>query len=633
MVAWAAAPGHEGFIDKANLTASSFTYYGPHGSVPIQSLLYDFGVTRAQMDAKADALLAAAGFTDWDTDGTRNDPRKVAGPDKSYGTGDDVKTAASNLDPLIFYIRLDDPDRRAAGEKLAADLDVGTGKGIPISIRVQEKTVCFKNVMVDYNYHLYTGGYGFGADPPDIQYGLWSSTQYWYPTGWSGGYQGFCHVLMDQYLEDVRFGSSLPDDVLPGVKNATFIQNKYACSIPLWSSASANAYRTGWDGVVNVPGYGISWGVGGIFGWSLFNMRPTPAGPYDPDDTVTLGFKSNPEDLHAISSEWVWDAIVLDQIYASLIRRNPYNLGKDEPWLVDSWTVTTYAGGTKMYIDFDLRDDVYFHDNSPLMPADVKWSAEFQKACGPGVIWGYSTVKDIINVTVTNPAQGGTVRFYMDSAAAFTLHDVGYLYVLNRKVWDAADSHYGWSYNNDTRSFAGDRFLVRNFHPHSADPADDFYNVNTQSAGSDGLPDLAGDGAGPWVFLSPGPDPELSQFIDLVAFRPGIAETPWVTQKYHETHADVDAFINDAFHGIGNVNYPGSVREADYNGAGIGTDVVIDVIPDLQLIERASGCTSGTCTAGIGWNQWNVDADITANGLVDVADYSLAAANLLKTAG
>jgi hypothetical protein len=64
----------------------------------------------------------------------------------------------------------------------------------------------------------------------------------------------------------------------------------------------------------------------------------------------------------------------------------------------------------------------------------------------------------------------------------------------------------------------------------------------------------------------------------------------------------------------------------------MGVDNVIDVVPDLQLIERASA-TTPMDPAGIGWDEWNVDADINSDNIVDALDYGTANLNLLKTAG
>jgi ABC-type transport system substrate-binding protein len=187
LVTWLHAP-QAGWADMNNLTDSSFTYEGPNGNVEVPSLVYTHDVDKAK------ELLDAAGFTMITTGpdaGKRQDPRKAAG---------------EALDPLLFWIRLDDSNRKAAGEKLAADMQA---IGIPVDTKVVEKTVAFKAVMIEYNYHVYTGGYSFGMDPWEILEGTCASWQYWAPVGWSGGYQGFCNVEVDEQILITKQGVTL----------------------------------------------------------------------------------------------------------------------------------------------------------------------------------------------------------------------------------------------------------------------------------------------------------------------------------------------------------------------------------------------------------------------------------------
>jgi peptide/nickel transport system substrate-binding protein len=68
-------------------------------------------------------------------------------------------------------------------------------------------------------------------------------------------------------------------------------------------------------------------------------------------------------DVHVTSSSIVYH----QQIYASLIARNPFT-GDFAPYLAKSWEVLD--GGHR--IRFDLRDDVVFHDGTPLNAEAVK---------------------------------------------------------------------------------------------------------------------------------------------------------------------------------------------------------------------------------------------------------------------
>jgi len=610
MITWAAMPTHAGFLDIANLTSSSFVYHGPEGDILIPSLIMDQNLTRAAQ------LLDAAGFKDWDGNGTRNDPLKVAGPDNTYGTGDDVKTSASDLSDLTFYIRLDDPNRRDAGLKLKEDLEARN-----ISMKIL------------YNTHLYTGGWVLSPDP-DYLYHLFHSSMHWaLGWRWSPNYPGFCNELFDNYAEDVEYGTTLTE-ILNGFHNATFLLNKYVASIPLWSTASAKAYRTGWEGTVNMEGESID------NYWSFFNMRKTGT------NTINWGFKSSPKDLNVITGGWKWDRKVLGLVYESLITRNPYNLAEVRGMLATSWSTGTWDGG-KVYVDFTLKSGVKFHNGKTLTAEDVKWSMEFMRDCGSGVAWAHpvmnggtyldtSNPRNIYSVTVLTPGEGGNIRVYFNSGSYWALHWAGFIEILNPQIWQAADQALHWGYNPATHQFTGPgkdnvygteddgAMSVREYHPH----IHDYYPGGI----GDGIKDLSQDGTGPWVFLSPGPDPPLSQYIDLVAFRPGIPETPWQTSQHHMSQSEVEQYLNEAFHRLGNVNYPGSVYETEYINMGMGIDRSIDVVPDILLIEWAAGTTSLN-TAGVSPDRWNVDADINGDNKVTGADYGIANFNLLKTAG
>ena len=75
------------------------------------------------------------------------------------------------------------------------------------------------------------------------------------------------------------------------------------------------------------------------------------------------------------------------------------------------------------------------------------------------------------------------------------------------------------------------------------------------------------------------------------------------------------------YHEEGNVNYPGSYYESTYVSRGIGVDDYITTI-DGALLVRALG--SGTDWPwGIGWGEYNPDADINSDGHVDVVDFTI----------
>jgi hypothetical protein len=157
---------------------------------------------------------------------------------------------------------------------------------------------------------------------------------------------------------------------------------------------------------------------------------------------------------------------------------------------------------------------------------------------------------------------------------------------------------------------------VRNYHPYD----DDVYNATSGGPGPDGIVDMIQDGTGPWKFVGYTGPIDAVQFIDLEAFR-----------EHHMTQAEVTVYLEEAFNGVGNVNYDGSVHETDYTTAGIGIDRVIDE-PDIILLTKAY-LTINTDPAGIDWGDWNADADFNDDDTVDDLDIAVASFFYGKSAG
>jgi hypothetical protein len=301
-------------------------------------------------------------------------------------------------------------------------------------------------------------------------------------------------------------------------------------------------------------------------------------------------------------------------MYETLIVRNPFDLSKDTGMLASSWSTGSWSGG--LYVDFNLKSGVKWHDGTSLTAEDVKWGLEFIRDCGPGVAWNYAMVTELENVTVTSPGSGGSVRVYFNTESYWAVHLAGFLEFPSRKIWMNASAHYGWGYDPTKPPGIGaglrwpsdgQRMAVRNYKPYDHD----IYDPASATPQADGIVDIAQDGTGPWKFVGyTGPIDDV-ETIDLEAFR-----------EHHMTQAEVTAYLNEAFNGVGNVNYPGSAHQSDYSTAGIGTDRVIDE-PDLILLGKAYLSTPSD-PSGIDWFDWNVDADLNGDNTVDDIDLAIA---------
>ena len=554
-----------GYIMETPVPVPALAGYTDYYDLETKGLIYHYD------PATAEAILDNAGFADTDGDGIRNDPK----------TGD-------NLEPLIFYIRLDDPNRKMAGEALAAELE---SIGVPVDARVVERTVCYKSVMVEYNFHLYTGGWSLGADV-DFLYDLFHSSMYWGPDiGWSVNYDGFQCPEYDYWAEKVKYGTS-PTEIKEAALKCQEIFNKYVAMVPMWCSAGVKAYKAGWEGVVNYYGYGID------NGYTFLMM-------YNPDDdTIDWGFKSHPEAIHVISSEWVWDWNVIGLMYDSLLGRNPYNLAEDRGFIAESWYVGTwtYNGENATYVDFVIADGATFHDGSPVTPDDIKFSLEFVRDCGSGVAWNYPSVMDLVEVEILNDT-AARAKFGVQSAWA--LHWAGFMPILNKDVWMAAiGPGTDAGYDPDTHTFTGPKgaMAVREYHPWEED------------RNGNGVVDIAEDGSGPWVWY--GADELLHEYIELLAFNTENYEAGLVNGYYHISRQEMHDYLADAFRRIGDVNKDGK----------------IDIL-DIGLIARALGTTPASGGTPGAWDAWNPDADLDGDGTVGLADLTMAGRNFGLVSG
>jgi len=187
---------------------------------------------------------------------------------------------------------------------------------------------------------------------------------------------------------------------------------------------------------------------------------------------------------------------------------------------------------------FTLRSGNTFHNGAPVTPEDIKSSIEFQKACGPGVAWGYSEVEPILHVdTQADDASLGPmdVKVYYSSASYWAIHWAGFTYILNRNVWMRANSNLGWGYTRgmtDFNAFAN-RMMVRDYSPWLYD------------GDSDGTMDYAEDGSGPWKFSSYAPAGPISAATSL-----GFTQNT----AYVLTQANVADFMAWAFQQAGDIN-------------------------------------------------------------------------------
>jgi len=593
-------PALEGFTDYSTLSnATAVADAGPGG------YLYPYD------RAAAIAEFEMGGFRDYDADTWREwrDP----GADRIYGTGDDG--AIEELPNMKFWIRLDDPNRRSAGEDLITEM-VATGikeatasGGNGIDRRISERSTCFTQVMVLYDYNIYTGGWGdMGADV-DWIFDLEHSSMGQY--GYANNYAGFKNHEFDPYAEKVKYPLTL-GEVRNAAIQAQWVANKYIPIIWLWASKSVKGYRTGWDGPVNQAGFGTDQ----IWSFQQMNWLDGPGNSRNgPANTIVYGFKSDISALNCITSEWLWDWNVLDLLYDYMISRNPYNLANEVGNLATSWSSTNnYPGWEgKTVVQFTMRTDALFHDGTPVKPADYAYSILAVKAAGAGNAWNYPTVMDVNKIEI----QGNTIRVYFDVSSAFAVHWAGMvLPVINKDLWeDAIGAGTAAGYTGFIPDDTNGVYLPGTYTSAAALRA--YHPWESTAAGDPAKNDLSEDGGGIYNFVSyaVGNNVALSAFSNM-----------YTTVTWNGAPITFANFIPSAFHAIGNVNYA--------NGYGTDegwytADEKID-IDDLTRVITSAPSWNTSSTWGNGQFQYNPDCDVVKDGSVDSLDLGTACTNYFK---
>lgn len=555
-------------FDRDSIVTNVLKGYGYRMDVPLQPFqsaymdMYNYsqsGCIYNYNRTRAENILNAAGFTMLPS-GLRQDP----------------STPGVALNPIIFYVRQDDPNRKEAGDMLTAELQT---EGIQVNAIIAERTVCYKNVVVLYNYNLYTGGWAFDT-VPDQYYDLYSSDNYYGPLiGRSPNYPGFCNngtqfepgspdsAGFDYWALKVKYPATI-NDAIEASKTAGYLFLKYVGSIPMYCTKAIKAYRTGWDDVINNAGYGID------NYWTFLTMKRIGG------DTINWGFKNDVEQLNIVTSEWPWDQKVLGLIYESLVGTNPFNLAPTEWFLASAATIGTWnatrVGGddSSTFINFTLRNDVYWHNKTGnprrLFTAyDVNFSFYYTYACRYVGVWNYPSLAQWYNCTIYSDTQ---IAIFYKKKSAWAFQSAGELPMINPDNW----------------ALVTPGTPVKTYDP-----------ANTDIDG-DGVIDLYEDGTGAWIY----DDYLASSWVKLKA-----------DPLYYLGASYISTRLRGMFWAIA-----GDVSE----------DGVVNIL-DLSYMARSLGASPAN--PGTGWGQYNPYCDLDSDGNVDLVDLATVTSNYGRTKG
>ena len=406
-------------VDKARIETDVLQGFGYALDSPVPVVLGGWANpnirTYEYSSAKAAAELEKGGFKDTDGDGIRNDP-----------------VTGENMAEVLFYIRIDDPERKQAGEWLAQEL---IALGVPVSgATAVERAVCADAVMnfPEGAWNVYTGGWGITRDPDHL-------TDFYHSKefdpdclgGWRGyNYPGFVNSTYDTWGDILKTASTFEE-----VKEAAFAMQEILAEqvpgIPMYGHIGVKAYRADWAGVVNMIGTGInSW-------WSCFNMHPA-AESYG--GRINYGIKSDIETLNPLTASWTYTWEVLDKIYESPYTYNPYDISEDwgwlaESWEIDDWTSPTGVDGVK--VTFHFVNNAKWHDGIPFTAEDLKFTYEYIREYG--VPRYLPSVQFIEKLTLVDDY---TLEVYQNTTSYFAFHYINSLPVLPKHIWEDVGANW-----------------------------------------------------------------------------------------------------------------------------------------------------------------------------------------------
>jgi len=392
----------------------------------------------------------------------------------------------NNPGSFLIFARSEDPNRANLGVFLKNTLEVDMlnaqiAMGLPPNQRciihcdlyTVPRAECKREVMGEYRYHLYTGGWGLTRDPDNLAF-CYASYQSWKPIYYAPNYPCYNNPLFDEAW-DMAEAQPTAAAAVPYVYECQQIIMDDAAIIPVWLTAGYKAYLSKLDGVVSMAGRGPH-----NF-WTLLNARLS--GGAGAGDTIRYGFMNDIASLSPIHASWVWDWYTMENIYDSLISFNPYDVAEDIPWMA-SWDIGTWDGGTKTKLTFHLRDDIVWQDIP--YKADRKYPMQVGPFTGVPVTtkdvaftmisirdnldgWNQFLVADVAKVEINETVLGGVqmvtpytsdpmdvygvdvpkqdvIIYYNILSPWITLHWAGGLVILPYHIWYWVP---WWDYDGD----------------------------------------------------------------------------------------------------------------------------------------------------------------------------------------
>jgi len=331
---------------------------------------YPFNLTRAR------EILHNAGFRNYD-----DDPQLEYSKDRTVGNMEE-------LPELQLWIRVDDPDRKHAGELLRDNLYL---LDVPVDAYISSRGLCYYHAWTLYDYHIYTGGWGWGR-VPDMYFELWHSSKDTYPSPSGDAYNRYHSEEYDNWAWQLKTADD-KTQAATALDQCQIVLHRDVACIPLYTFKAWLAHRTKYPSTDEIPDLpaeeqkysGRNWaGMINAFGYSYFDdFNPLNVHPegFDKGGTFRHGLLIDVVKFDPIDAEWFYDWLVLDKVYEPLITYNPNDTTAFVPWLCSSYSVGEWAGpsGPASKVTFEIVPNILWHDNMPFTPYDAAFSYQYYK--------------------------------------------------------------------------------------------------------------------------------------------------------------------------------------------------------------------------------------------------------------
>ena len=311
-----------------------------------------------------------------------------------YGNGHPDQ--GTDLPAMHWYIRTDDLRRFYAGHLCC---DVLEKIGFTIVRHEGDFSTLWPYVMVEKNYHVYTGGWGVGFSPLYC-YTIYGS-QYWIEGASSANYvtgnnaSGLPNYPeLDFWGERVFYPATL-DASIHATKMFTALWTDLCVNVPMFSALSYWANQAKLLGLVNYEGNGFE------NDYSFMNAYKADSTP------IRYGLKSAPNSMNPQFASWYYTYQNLNRLmsYAGT-SEPPYDPGLAQAGWLQDWEVGTWDnnGTPATYMTHWVRSDSYFckpiyGDQLSNVNASTYFFSIWYTHADP-TAWTYFDVQDIHHIEI-----------------------------------------------------------------------------------------------------------------------------------------------------------------------------------------------------------------------------------------